>query len=329
MKKAILTLLGLCVAAYALYLALPGTRGSWHQRLTVTVDTPRGEVSGSAVSEIRYTFYANPSKMTGREVDYGLTGEATVVEVTPGRYLFALIVGSEERFAMAAMDRFKGMTRGEWLRELPGQTEPVILTGDAIPMLVTFDDISRPETVRLVDPDDLDATFGCDRENQSRRFPWRDAGLIYQDWVKKEVERLSRDMAADKAGIVGPAGDAVAELYGITDDMNISAAEEVRAKELHSIFTEEQRQRWANARQALITELPSTLATPQAVSAETGGPCYRLKPVTLEISDEGVTKGTIAEFAFWEELKDQVTFSGLDRYDNANPEPLNYLTYQR
>lgn len=54
------------------------------------------------------------------------------------------------------------MTRGEWLRAMPGQTEPVTLTVDLIPLLVTFDDITEPEpeTVREVDPEDLAAVFG-------------------------------------------------------------------------------------------------------------------------------------------------------------------------
>ncbi len=52
------------------------------------------------------------------------------------------------------------MTRGAWLRAIPGQTEPVTLTGDLIPMLVTFDDITKPQTVREVDPEDLTAVFG-------------------------------------------------------------------------------------------------------------------------------------------------------------------------
>jgi len=49
------------------------------------------------------------------------------------------------------------MTRGEWLREMPGQTELVTLTDDLIPMLVTFDDITKPETVQLVEPTGLTA----------------------------------------------------------------------------------------------------------------------------------------------------------------------------
>ena len=132
----------------------------WRQKLTLVVETPDGEVSGSVVTQVRVAFFANPSALTGREVSYSLIGEATVVEVLPGRYLFALISGSEERFAAAAKDRFKGMTRGEWLRQIPLQTEPVALTGDLIPTLVTFDDVSHPETVQRVNPDDLAAVFG-------------------------------------------------------------------------------------------------------------------------------------------------------------------------
>jgi len=98
--------------------------------------------------------------MSGTEVIYDLTGEAAVVEVLPGRYLFALMGDSEERFAAAAKDRVQGMTRGQWLREIPLQTESVTLTGALIPILVTFDDITMPETVRLVDPADLAASFG-------------------------------------------------------------------------------------------------------------------------------------------------------------------------
>lgn len=37
---------------------------------------------------------------------------------------------------------------------------PKDIPRDRWPMLVTFDDISRPETVREVDPEDLSAVFG-------------------------------------------------------------------------------------------------------------------------------------------------------------------------
>lgn len=135
-------------------------RHIWHQKLMLVVETPSGEVSGYSVVEVGARFFDPPEFMTGNEVHYDLTGEAVTVEVLQGRFLFALMGDSEELFFWAAKDRFEGKTRGEWLRLIPDQTEPVTLTGDLIPMLVTFDDITKPETVRRVNPADLAAVFG-------------------------------------------------------------------------------------------------------------------------------------------------------------------------
>lgn len=129
----------------------------WRQKLTVEVQTPGGPRRGSAVVQVNARFFHGS---TGNEVTYQTKGEATVVEVAPGQYLFALIGGADERFYAAARDRFDGMDRGEWLYEIPKQTEPVALTGGTIPLLVTFTDINDPTTVTRVDPANLTASFG-------------------------------------------------------------------------------------------------------------------------------------------------------------------------
>lgn len=129
----------------------------WRQKLTVEVKTPGGPRRGSAVVQVNARFFHGSM---GNEVTYQTKGEATVVEVAPGQYLFALIGGADERFYAAARDRFDGMDRGEWLFEIPKQTEPVALTGGTIPLLVTFTDINDPTTVTRVDPGDLAASFG-------------------------------------------------------------------------------------------------------------------------------------------------------------------------
>jgi hypothetical protein len=141
-------------------LALTGCRDrhEWRQKLTLVVQTPAGGVSGSAVVGVTALFGTIPA--TGTEVEYSLQGEATVVEVTPGRYLFALVPGAEEQFYAAARDRFSGMQRGAWLAEIPRQTEGISLLPDALPMLVTFTDVADPASVTLVNPADLAASFG-------------------------------------------------------------------------------------------------------------------------------------------------------------------------
>lgn len=165
--KSLLGLLAFIIAVPVLYLlgqmvllslAFGREHHVWHQNLTVTVETPSGEHTGSAVVEVRAAFSQQP--LSGNEVEYAYQGEATVVEVAPGKYLFALLGGSEERFFRAARDRFKGKERGEWLYDIPKQTEPVELTGDGVPLMVTFTDITDPTTVTRVDPANLAATFG-------------------------------------------------------------------------------------------------------------------------------------------------------------------------
>ena len=63
-------------------------RYAWHQKLTVTVETLEGEVSASSVSAVSWR--KQWIRWDGMGWYYDLTGEAVVVEVTPGRYLFAL-----------------------------------------------------------------------------------------------------------------------------------------------------------------------------------------------------------------------------------------------
>ena len=144
-----------------------GLPTTWHQRLTVVIDTPQGEVRSVAVTEV-----------TNREDDgllqlpqtsgirATLHGEAVVVEVMPGKYLFVLLDGAES-WAMRAFrlndqtdpkDRTNRavMTR---LHDLPLDV-PADLPPDAYPLLVTFTDITKPKTVLRLDPAKLADAFG-------------------------------------------------------------------------------------------------------------------------------------------------------------------------
>ncbi|MEO1638741.1 MAG: hypothetical protein AAFU41_05780 [Pseudomonadota bacterium] len=150
----------LCLALACLALSACYERHEWRQKLTVVVDTPDGKVSGSAVVQVNATYWGQLPP-TGTEVEYDIRGEATVVEVAPGRYLFVLLGGSAERFKAYSGDRFRGMKRQEWLREIPRQTEPVTIPLENAPMMVTFLDINDPASVREVDPENIAEVFGA------------------------------------------------------------------------------------------------------------------------------------------------------------------------
>lgn len=73
---------------------------SWNQKLTLVVSTPDGERSGSAVTKIVWQERNSVGNFPG-----SYKGEATVVDLGNGRYLFALLGEPTRYLAMAA---FKG-----------------------------------------------------------------------------------------------------------------------------------------------------------------------------------------------------------------------------
>lgn len=143
-------------------------RYRWHQKLTVTVETPAGEVSGSSVSAVRWRKHWIQTDGMGWSLD--VTGEAVVVEVAPGRFLFALLKGAGTTEYMGSVAAasivgrdgrvIDGALFGE-VQGKQGRAAGVIAVPEGqYPMLVTFGDIADPASVRLVNPGDLAASLG-------------------------------------------------------------------------------------------------------------------------------------------------------------------------
>ena len=143
-------------------------RYSWRQKLTVTVETQAGEVSGSSVSAVSWR--KQWFRWDGMGWSHDLTGEAVVVEVAPGRYLFALLkgAGTAEYMGSVAAASISGregrVIDGALFAEVQGKlgraAGVIPVPEGQYPMLVTFGDIADPASVRLVDSGDLAATFG-------------------------------------------------------------------------------------------------------------------------------------------------------------------------
>jgi hypothetical protein len=129
-------------------------RWVWHQKLIVEVQTPNGPVSGAAVAEVAWNDVNSMNSYPG-----SYAGEATVVYLGEGRYLFALL-GEYTRYL--ALRTFNGNPRVH--RDVFIAMEKVrgsrIVPPKHYPLFVTFDDINNPKTVKKVDPNNLVATFG-------------------------------------------------------------------------------------------------------------------------------------------------------------------------
>lgn len=150
------------LVAAGLTLAGCGESVSWHQKLTVTVDTPDGFRSGSAVQRVRIYDKAGilepilPHEARG--VADEVTGEAVVVDLGQGRHLFMLVRGASLLTQRVLEwprpwfpDGARAVARFEGVAHVPRNRAPT---------LVTFTSIDAPKTVKRVDPGNLAATFG-------------------------------------------------------------------------------------------------------------------------------------------------------------------------
>jgi hypothetical protein len=165
----VLVALALCLLLVGCDMLFNTPKWRWNQKLTVSVMTPEGMKTGSAVTSARIAF---PPKWTGvgdaaGMQQGGVTGEAVVVDLGEGRYVFALLQGYAEWTAYAAFFpelEGKALLKKEMVPYLDamvastGQTHE--LARKDYPLLVTFDDINDPASVRRLDPGDLSASFG-------------------------------------------------------------------------------------------------------------------------------------------------------------------------
>lgn len=131
---------------------------TWRQKSIVTVEIPGGETSESTVVQVHASL--GPFPLSGTEVEYHLRGEATVVEVRPGQYLFVLLSESQNEWAARIWEKELPPHRRDWLARIGRLKGARTVPPKLYPLLVTFGDVADPTSVRRVDPADLAASFG-------------------------------------------------------------------------------------------------------------------------------------------------------------------------
>jgi len=135
----------------------------WHARYTVAVQTPDGVKTGSSVLAYDFEDRSNvPLARMGDVVGMTLTGEAVVVDLGHGKYLFLLAPRAKwlPRGVVSAWLGRKINIRKLATRDPAFYGKPMPIPRKDLPLLVTFADITDPRTVRRVDPDNLAAAFG-------------------------------------------------------------------------------------------------------------------------------------------------------------------------
>lgn len=213
-------LLGLLVGGVGLSVAGCGRGTSTlRYRLLVEVNTPEGLATGQSVLE--------SSINAGTAFEYsasgGTFGQAPTVSLGNNQYLFALLVHANDSPTM--LDLISNWLRyperahvikGESFLENARAASGTELHGDLrrkdYPMLVTFDDIDDPSTIREVNSEDLPASFGLGyglrrirveivsgHEPLTEGFEQRFASIAKQD-TPFRTKSLGRPRGEDAAG---------------------------------------------------------------------------------------------------------------------------------
>lgn len=152
------------VAAIYVVASWFGPQYEWRQKLTVTIDTPNGVKSGSAVTEVK--IYHNRIFKDGAEWQRYLSGEATVVDLGGGSFLFALLETPADqnfmdRLAQNVIFDVNTPSTGEEMFQRITNTRGILdVPANRYPMLVTFENLNKPESVVEVRTENISKVLG-------------------------------------------------------------------------------------------------------------------------------------------------------------------------
>jgi hypothetical protein len=132
-------------------------------RLTVEVQTPEGIKSGSGVMAVYMGKDAGLLPGAGGAID--MKGDAIFVNLGGSKNLVALLAHGMDALdydgiSRLAMNAFAASGQKVPFKDVYLLSGTVPVYGNLIPTLVTFGDVTDPKTARVLDPANIEATFG-------------------------------------------------------------------------------------------------------------------------------------------------------------------------
>ena len=128
-------------------------------RLTVEVETPEGVKSASGIMAV------HPDRSYSRGGKTSTKGDAVFVDLGGGKNLVALLAHIDKSLELddinyVALRAYKAAGQNVSFNQMSRMTGTVPVTGEVIPVLVSFADPADPATARVVPPDDVEAALG-------------------------------------------------------------------------------------------------------------------------------------------------------------------------
>lgn len=134
---------------------------TYHQKLTIKIETPEGVVTASSVIRFHHDFYPHGAPLMSNERSSRVEGEAVVADLGEGRFLFALLPDTSP-IAYSAFDDLRTRGTGSLLKALTehaGQP-PRPVPGRYWPQFITYKNTADLHSVVEVEPSDLSKVFG-------------------------------------------------------------------------------------------------------------------------------------------------------------------------
>lgn len=151
--------LHVCLLALFCLALLSGCSESfiWHEKITVVMDTPNGKIEASSVYR---TGIGRPDILFTNSDRRFLQGEAITIELPDEngkpRYLFALLKGFSSYYQF---HKKVFRAREKHPKDFLGHS-PRVMPVKSYPLLVVFEDLNKPETVKQVKPEEIATVFG-------------------------------------------------------------------------------------------------------------------------------------------------------------------------
>ena len=128
-------------------------------RLTVEVETPAGVKSASGIMAV------HPDRSYSRGGKTRTRGDAVFVDLGGGKNLVALLAHIDKSLELdeinyVALRAYKASGQNVSFSQMSRMTGAVPVTGEVIPVLVSFADPADPATARLVPPNEVEAALG-------------------------------------------------------------------------------------------------------------------------------------------------------------------------
>lgn len=128
-------------------------------RLAIEVETPEGVKAASGVMAV------HPDRSYSRGGKTTTRGDAVFVDLGGGKNLVVLLAHLDKSLELdeinyVALRAYKAAGRNVSFNQMSRMTGTVPVTGEVIPLLVSFADRADPATARLVPSDNLEAALG-------------------------------------------------------------------------------------------------------------------------------------------------------------------------